>query len=166
MRVIDLNGKDRWSLDGVRQRYSTYATQFQVSFPSRLEPTTHVLGETKWIYPVLEQVLRGVTQGDAACVQIAVDLVCDDARFAFGKIYKDKAATLLRRAALTASQQDQLRKRIVFMLNCGHIPPEYKCYARLLRSIGLGPYRAYLESVIPCGPRVRHYLAYFRSIDS
>ena len=163
MRIVDLNGNDHWSLEGIRQRYAAYAKEFRVGTPADLQPSTHTEGNTKWIYPVLEQAFAGVTVGDAACVQLAIDLVCDDSRFAFGKIYKDKAATLFRRVPLSSSQQDQLRRRIVFMLQVGTIPPEYKCYAKLLRSIGLGPYREQLESVAPRGPRVQRYLAYFQS---
>ena len=163
MRVVDLNGKDHWSLKGIRQRYADYARQCHVDTLAELQPTQHSDGETTWIYPVLEQVFAALALGDAACVELAIDLVCDDARFTFGKNYKDRAATLLRRVALSPAQQDRLRRRIVSVLYAGTIPPEYRCYAKLLRSIGLGPYRACLDSVVPRGPRVRRYLAYFRS---
>ena len=166
MHIVDLNGSGQWSLEGIRLRYEKYAEEFRMTKTTILQPRIHTEGDTSWVYPVLEQVFIGMSKNDAACVQIAVDLVCDDSRFPFGKIYKDKAATLLRRVHLTSSQQDRLRRRIVFMLHKGVVPPEYKCYARLLRTIGLGEYRHQLDSVVPYGPRVRHYLAYFQSMPT
>jgi hypothetical protein len=44
MRVIDLNGNDQWSPEGVRRRYATYAEEFRVVEPTVLQPKTHTEG--------------------------------------------------------------------------------------------------------------------------
>lgn len=164
MATVDLNGSGYWSLEAICLRYQDYARELGVSDPLSLAPKTVVEGQTNWIYPVIEQILDGAQTSDAACIQIAVELVCTDARFKFGKIFKDRAANLLGQAALSHAQEDRLRARIIEMLRSGFVPPEFKRYARLLSKLGLGGYRDELERIVPAGPRIAWYQKYFLAV--
>lgn len=136
-----------------------------VGEPLEFVPRTAHQGESHWIYPVVEQVLDGAAAHDAACVQIAVDLVCSDVRFTFGKVFKDRAANILAEAELSHEQMDRLRVRAVAMLRSGFVPPEFKRYARLVRRIGLAESRGDLERLVPSGPRIAWYRSYLLALE-
>lgn len=116
--------------------------------------------------PILRQVLEGVAAGDAACVQIAVDLVCSDARLPFGKVFKDQASDALRRSALSSLQSGRLRTHAIERLRSGFVPPEFKRFARLIRQIGLADHRQALEELVPTGPRIAWYRSYLLALQS
>lgn len=137
----------------------------KVGEPLELVPRTAQQGQSHWIYPVVEQVLDGAAAHDAACVQIAVDLVCSDERFTFGKVFKDRAANVLTHADLSQAQVDRLRARAIAMLRSGFVPPEFKRYARLVRRIGLAESRDELERLVPAGARIAWYRSYLLAPD-
>jgi hypothetical protein len=160
MPSIDLNGQDEWSLEAVRRRYLEYSRCLGVSSQLALAAETLKRESSDWTMPILQQVLDGVTAGDVACVQIAVDLVCSDARLPFGKIFKDRASDMLRRSSLSSLQYELLRTHAIARLRSGFVPPEFKHFARLIRQIGLAEHRQALEELVPAGPRIAWYRNY------
>jgi len=162
MRTIDYNGTGVWSLEVIRQRYAAYSDVLNVRTPMTLTPMRTTDDGIERIYPVIEQVLDGSIEDDAACVAILVDLVCTEQRFMWGKIFKDRAARKLRGAALTDAQILRLRRHTVAQLERGYVTPEFKTLSRLMRRIGLGAEREKLALIRARGPRVTYYLAYFR----
>jgi hypothetical protein len=138
MRIIDYNGTGRWSREEILRRYREYSEQFQVSPPADLTPQEVVGDDTRWIYPVMHKVIEGIAAGDRACVQLGVELIQSDEKFTFGKSLKAGTARNLRRAPLTQDQQELIRARVIGLLLAGHIPHEYREYARLLRRVGIG----------------------------
>jgi hypothetical protein len=147
--VRDYNGTGAWSVSGVKTRYRQYCDLFEITDPVRLEARMHQEGDVVWIYPIMEDVIRGIEDGDAACIALGVDFVEQDSLFAFGKTLKSNTARALRRAHLAEEQKERLRERIVTMLISGIIPHEMREYAKLLRVIGLGVHRERLERDIP-----------------
>lgn len=107
----------------------------------------------------------GLKEGDLACVAIAVDLVCSDERFTFGKIFKDKAARGLRDAELTDEQIGRIRQHVIHQLERGFVGPEFRTLAQLVRRIGIGELRDRVQHIKPAGPRVANYLQYFGSLE-
>jgi hypothetical protein len=160
MPSIDLNGDDEWSLEAVRRRYLEYSRCLGASNQLELAAETLERGSSDWTMPILKQVLDGVAAGDAACVQIAVDLVCSDARLPFGKVFKDRASDTLRRSELSSLQSGRLRTHAIERLRSGFVPPEFKRFARLIRQIGLADHRQALEELVPTGPRIAWYRSY------
>lgn len=163
--TIDLNGAGDWSLEGIRQRYARHARALGVPRPRQLEPRRLTQGARTWVYPVIEEVLAGVGEGDRACVAMAVDLVCTDERFRFGKILKDKAARALRDVELTEEQMGRIRWHAIRQLENCFAPPEFRTLAQLVRRIGLGEFRDRARHLKPTGPRVAHFIAYLCSIE-
>jgi hypothetical protein len=135
MSIIDYNGEGRWSRAEILRRYSSLASQLGVS-PRDLSPIEHEERGRKWVYPVMSEVIEGIEAGDAACVVIGIEFIEEDARFPFGKILKSNTARALRRANLTDDQKERIRRRVFAMLRDGHVPHEYKEYAKLVRRIG------------------------------
>ena len=160
MPSIDLNGQDEWSLEAVRRRYLEYSRCLGVSNQLGLAAEKLKRGSSDWTMPILQQVLDGVAAGDGACVQIAVDLVCSDARLPFGKVFKDRASDTLRRSNLSSLQSELLRTNAIARLRSGFVPPEFKRFARLIRQIGLADHRQALEELVPAGPRIAWYRNY------
>lgn len=144
MNVIDYNGVGIWSKEAVIERYSTYCNQSNI-VPRSLTPKEHQHDGTKWIYPVMEEVIKGIEDGDAACKLIGIEFIEEDSKFPFGKILKSNTARALRRTGLTEAEQERVRRRIVTMLISGNVPHEYKEYAKLLRKIGVGAYESDIE---------------------
>lgn len=120
-------------VSGVQERYHHYCNLFQVAAPQRPEAREHKDGDVVWIYPIMESVIRGIENGDLACVTLGVDFLEEDHHFVFGKILKSNAARSLLRARLTEEQKARLRERIVTMLVFGIIP--MKC-ANMRSSFG------------------------------
>ena len=120
----DYNGEGRWSVEAVRTRYSQYCTSLKVEEPRLLTPRDHHEGDVRWVYPIMEEVIAGIAEGDTACIALGVDFVEEDARFPFGATLKSNTARALRRALLAEPQKARLRKRIADMLVAGVIPRE------------------------------------------
>jgi hypothetical protein len=97
-----------------------------------------VNGGTRWVYSVMEQVIDGIAAGDPACIELGVEFIEEDQKFPFGKILKSNTARALRRADLAAEHTFRIRKRVIGMLVAGHLPHEFREYAKLLRRIGVG----------------------------
>ena len=149
--VRDYNGTGAWSISGVQARYRQYCDLLQISERGQPESKTHREGDEIWIYPIMEDVIRGIEDGDAACIALGVDFVEEDSLFSFGKTLKANTARSLRRARLSEEQKGRLRERIVTMLISGIIPHEMREYAKLLRVIGVGTHWQRLERDIPRG---------------
>jgi len=138
VQIIDYNGSGRWSLEAIRRRYGEYARRYYVETPCDLTPRVHEEGDKRWVYPVMEQVIVGIEAGDAACIELGIEFLEEDEKFPFGKNLKARAARALRRAPLTADQIARIRQRVFGMLVAGHVPHEFREYAKLLRKVGVG----------------------------
>ena len=136
MSVIDYNGEGRWSRLEILARYARYAAECHIQ-PRDIAPLEQSdKSGTKRIYPVMERVIAGIAAGDRACIALGIEFIEDDAKFTFGKSLKANTARALRRANLTGGQKDRIRRRVLAMLRDGHVPHEYREYAKLLRQIG------------------------------
>ena len=138
MQIIDYNGLGRWTLEAILGRYAEYARRFHCETPRDLTPAQYEKGDKRWIYPVMDQVIRGIDAGDSACIQIGVEFIEEDAKFPFGKTLKANTARSLRHASLTPEQIARIRSRVIGLLVAGHIPHEFREYAKLLRKVGTG----------------------------
>jgi hypothetical protein len=162
MQVSDFNGTGRWSVQAVQKRYQEHVRQFHVKEPIDLQPFLST-AQGLLPYPIMFSVIQGIEQGDLTSIELGVEFIQEDQLFPFGKILKSKTARALRHAELTEGQQDRVRKRVIEMLVAGHIPREYKEYARLVRKFGLGSWLAKAESKLDLTkPYVRRYYDYFR----
>src|SRR5947207_10312069 len=119
MEIRDYNGEGRWSSSAVMERYREYCQRFAVMNPRNLSPKTRIEGNVKWIFPIIDEVIIGIEEGDRACTEIGIEFVEEDQRFPFGRILKSNTARALRRAELTTAQVETLRKRITTMLVLG-----------------------------------------------
>lgn len=170
MSVIDFNGPGPWSYREIQRRYADYAAQKKVE-SRNLTPRSHIdeHGQT-WIYPLMEKVIEGIETGDAACIALGVDFIEEEQQFTFGKTLKANTARALRRAArrseLDAYQKQRIRERVLGMLGRGHVPHEYREYAKLLRAVGFE--RRELSSVAHdldrANPHVMRFYRYFRQV--
>ena len=169
VNVIDYNGPGRWSLDAIRIRYADHARRFHVRAPVQLRPREHKEGETRWVYPLMEQVIAGIEAGDPACAELGVEFIEEDQKFPFGRILKSKTARALRRAQLSAAQVERVRSRVLSMLIAGNVPREFREYAKLLRRVGVGPAwdsaREQLDQSNPYVVRFYRYLNDARNED-
>ena len=163
MTLHDYNGTGRWALEAVLGRYREYALRFRVTRARDLAPFEHVAGDERRVYPVMFRVIEGAEAGDAACVELCVELVESDQTMPFGMILKSNAARALRRAGLTAEQQERVRRRVFGMLLAGRVPREYREYAKLLRRVGAGAWWDGVEERVDRGnPHVLRYYNYFK----
>jgi hypothetical protein len=140
MEVRDYNGDGKWTKNEIIRRYALYCHELKVQHPIDLSPVEHVEGDVKWIYPVMDKVIAGIEQGDAACRRLGIEFIEEDSQFTFGKILKSNTARALRRSELTPPEQERISQRLVAMLIDGNVPHEYKQYAKLLKKIGIGEY--------------------------
>ena len=167
MRVTDYNGSGRWSVAEVSRRYAEYARRYGVTSPCDLKPMVHSTEHGKWIYPVMDRVIKGIEKGDLACAELGVEFIEDSDSFAFGKVLKANTARALRRASLTEGQKERIRKRVTEMLSTGYLPREFRQYAKLARKIGLGEWLQRIEEQAKGGdPWVQRYYAYFKEYAS
>jgi hypothetical protein len=149
MEIIDYNGQGRWSLQAIRDRYSTFAQAFGVANPRDLIARHHQSGDTLWIYPIMDAVIEGIETGDAACAQLGVEFIEEDQTFPFGRILKSNVARALRRTPLSDEQKERIRKRVIdIWLHHPRYPREFRQYRNLLRKIGLGSWWPYVEQHI------------------
>ena len=161
-QIIDYNGAGKWSANAIQERYVAYANKLKV-FPLRdLTPRTSEFWDKRWIYPVMNEIIEGIKQGDRACIEIGVEFIEEDERFSFGRTIKSKTARVLRRAELTSEQIQRIRKRVVHMLVAEHVPREYQQYSRLLRKVGMGDWWPFIEERANLNnPYVMRYYNYF-----
>jgi hypothetical protein len=163
MEVRDYNGEGKWSKDEIIRRYAQYCRELKVPHPIDLSPVESVKGEVKWIYPVMDNVIAGIEEGDAACKRLGIEFIEEDSKFTFGKILKSNTARALRRSELTADEQERIRRRLVAMMIDGNVPHEYKQYAKLLKKIGIGEYWNEIENRINrSNEYVMKYYDYFK----
>jgi hypothetical protein len=156
MDVIDYNGVGRWSRSAIQQRYTQYAAE--AGSPTRdLSPLEHSERGRHWVYPVMHRVIAGVEAGDPACIRIGLEFIEEDAKFPFGKVLKANTARALRRASLTESQKQRVRRRVFSLLRAGHVPHEFREYAKLVRSVG------FAAGEVPASPSSNPYVERFRS---
>jgi hypothetical protein len=147
--IRDYNGKGSWSVEAVQARYREYSATLSAESSRSLKPKEHREGEILWIYPVMDEVIQGIEEGDVACIALGVDFVEEDALFPFGPRLKSTTARALRRSPLTEIQKARLRERISTMLAAGIVPHEMREYAKLLRTIGVGEHWPKLEREVP-----------------
>ena len=148
MEVQDYNGDGDWSKDEIIRRYAVYCRELKIAKPFDLSPIVSTEGETTWIWPLMDKVIAGIEQGDAACRRLGIEFIEQDRKFAFGKILKSNTARALRRSDLTSDEKQRVSRRIVNMLIDGNVPHEYKQYARLLKKIGVKDYWPEIEDRI------------------
>jgi hypothetical protein len=106
----------------------------------------------------MEKVIDGIEAGDLACIRLGIEFIEEDSKFPFGKTLKSNTARALRRAPLSEEQKQRIRRRVFGLLRAGHIPHEYREYAKLVRKIGFdtGDVPAVDESN-PYAARFRRY---------
>ena len=160
--MIDFNGSGSWSVDEVRRRYEVYVQKYGIRSPRDLRPSVLESPNGRWTYPIMHCVIEGIESGDAACAEIGIEFIEEDASFSFGRILKSNAARALRGIELTEAQKDRIRERVVRMLEVGYLPREYRQYAKLGRKIGLGDRLQRLRQQAPFGnPWAQRYYRYF-----
>lgn len=147
--VRNYNGEGRWSIKAVQERYRAYCAALQIKPSRSLTPREHTEGDVRWTYPIMDEVIGGIAEGDPACVALGVEFVEEDARFPFGATLKSNTARALRRVQLSESQKIRLRERVATMLILGHVPREMREYAKLLRKVGVAEQWPRLEQEIP-----------------
>jgi len=159
MALIDYNGEGRWTRENTLARYAQYTAKLTTE-PRDLSPreSSDNVGQ-HWVYPVMDEVIKGIDAGDLACIQIGIEFIEEDSRFPFGKTLKSDTARALRRATLTGAQQCRIRKRVFAMLRAGNVPHEYGEYAKLVRSIGFEA--ADIRAIEPKSPFVAKFIRYF-----
>lgn len=159
--VIDYNGFGVWNAESIQSRYLKYAVDLKCP-PRDLSPVVIEEKGCRWIYPVMDKVIEGIEAGDPACIRIGVELIEENDKFPFGKILKSKTARVLRRAPLTDDQTQRIRRRVFGLLRDGHIPHEYRDYAKLVRWIGFT--EDDMPRVISRDYYVQKFVAYFQSL--
>jgi hypothetical protein len=160
METTDYNGHGPWSRAAILERYARYATGLRIP-PRDLSPNECVDHGRRVIFPVMSKVIEGIHSGDAACVRIGIEFIEEDGRFVFGRILKSNTARALRRATLSASQQQRIRDRVFAMLRAGNVPHEFREYAKLVRRIGFDP--AEVGHVSGTSERVSRFRRYFQT---
>lgn len=167
LEVQDYNGTGAWSVEAVLKRYQHYANQFGIQ-PMDISPQRSEQGLKVSIYPVMEQVIKGIKAGDVACIRIGVEFIEQEQHFPFGKLLKsDTARALRQQQELPDDLKERLRARIVTMLLHGNLPHEYQEYAKLLRKIGFAEHWPHMHAnASRYNPYVQRYLNYFEQIQN
>ena len=159
----DLNNDGRWSVASVQCRYAEYCRQYAVQTPVVPIPREHQSGRKRWVYPVMDAVIEGIERGDQASIAIGIDFIEEDAHFPFGKTLKSNTARALRRASLTPEQVTRIRNRVTALFLAGHIPHEFREYAKLFRHIGIAECWPRIKgSATVEDPYVKRFYEYFR----
>lgn len=161
MTVMNYNGTGFWSVEEVFSRYAAYVKKYEIPVARDLSPSEISSDNKRWIYPVMERVIKGIQEGDLACVEIGIEFIEEDQSFPFGMTLKSNTARALRRVSLTEEQKERIRKRVVSMLLAGYLPREYRQYAKLARKIGLGKWFDEIKEVPSDNPWVSWYQRYF-----
>jgi len=158
MNVTDYNGEGRWSRVEILARYGQYAAEAKI-IPLDLSPMEHEERGHRWVYPAMSKVIEGIEAGDRACIRIGIEFIEEDAKFTFGKILKSNTARALRRAVLSDSQKHRIRRRVFGLLRDGHVPHEFREYAKLVRRIGFDA--SEIPEVDGSDPYVERFRRYF-----
>ena len=164
METRDFNGSGRWAAESVKARYLDYAARLDVANPTELEPTVHTHGDDRWIYPIMESVIKGIRGGDIACAAIGVEYISEDRKFPFGASLKARTARALRQTELPQRLKTRIRSRIARMLRDGNVPREFREYAKLLRKIGFQDYWPKMAANPPSSNE--HAMRYFRYFEA
>ncbi len=106
------------------------------------------------------KVIDGIAAGDRGCIALGVDLLEEDAHFAFGRSVKPDTARALRHVELTEEQRQRIRRRVMDILKRGQVPRGFAQYARLLRRIGLADFWPELDAVTRDKPFVKRWRDY------
>jgi len=159
MEFFDYNGEGPWSRAEILARYACYAAEMGI-VPRDLSPMEHSEQGRHWVYPVMAKVIEGIKADDPACVRVGIEFIEEDSKFPFGKTLKSNTARALRRASLTEEQKQRIRRRVFGLLRAGHIPHEYREYARLVRKIGFSADE--VPEVHTTSPYVAHFHSYFQ----
>jgi hypothetical protein len=163
VEIRDYNGTGPWTRDAIVERYQRYCRDLGVREPAELHPREHIERDKKWVYPVMDEIIPLIDRGNAAAIALGVELVEDDQFMPFGRTLKANTARALRRAKLTPTQMERLRRRIVGVLISGAIRREFRQYARLLRHVGVGDWWPEVERRVDRNnPYVMRYLAYLQ----
>jgi hypothetical protein len=161
--VHDYNGEGRWTVNAVQERYAEYCHKLGGEVQSVPTAREHQEGQSRWVYPVMEAVIAGIERDDKASIAIGIDFIEDDTHFPFGKTLKSNTARALRRASLTPQQVGRIRNRVTNLLLAGHIPHEFREYAKLLRHVGIAECWPRIERATNLdNPYVKRYFEYFR----
>jgi hypothetical protein len=173
MQTYDYNGSGKWSAVEILRRYDQYCRELKVPKPLNLAPHKFAPLDSQgsapitWVYPVIHKVIPGIEQGDEACKRIGIEFIEEDQTFPFGRILKSNTARALRRTYLSPTNQERIRKRVVDMLLAGHVPREYREYAKLLRTVGIGSYWPMIESrTNRDNPYVMRWYNYFKTVTT
>jgi hypothetical protein len=158
MDVTDYNGVGQWSRAEILARYARYVAEMGI-VPRDLSPMEHSERGRQWVYPVMMKVIDGIERGDLACVRLGVEFIEEDCKFPFGKTLKSNAARALRRAPLSEEQKERIRRRVFGLLRAGHIPHEYREYARLVRKVGFDA--AEVPDADVSNPYIARFHSYF-----
>ncbi|MCH9652171.1 MAG: hypothetical protein K0U98_28340 [Deltaproteobacteria bacterium] len=162
MGIFNRNQHGKWKGSEIVRRYREYAQQFRVGKRRPLNAATYGEDPNHWGHLVMNRVIQGIDAHDPACAQIGIELIEEDRGFLFGAIYKANTAKALRRCeSLTHGQISRIRSRVVGMLQSGEVPREYREYAKLLRAVGIGPYRKEIEDAVPRNRFATRAKAYF-----
>ena len=166
MEVIDYNGSGRWSQAEICARYGRYALKVGLA-PRDLTSMQSSERGRRWVYPVMEKVIEGIEADDPACIRIGIEFIEADAKFAFGKVLKSNTARALRRAFLSDEQKQQVRRRVFGMLQAGHVPYEFREYAKLVRKIGFEASEIpEIAALNPYASRFRQYFEMAARLDT
>lgn len=168
IEVRDYNGQGRWSREAIERRFRSYASSFGTTV-KELTPRIYEEGSTKWFYPLIEEVIVGIRQGDPACIELGVELIEDSDSMPFGKILKSNAAKALRHSAghLSEDHRRRIRKRVADMLIEQYMPREFVQYVKLARTVGFAEELDRVRSEADLTDRwVRHYLERLTGIDA
>jgi hypothetical protein len=160
MDLIDYNGDGRWTRKAILERYTRYAAELGI-VACDLSPAERTERGRHWVYPVMEKVIQGIEAGDSACVRLGIEFIEEDARFPFGKLLKSNTARSLRRAPLSDEQRQRIRRRVLGMLRAGHVPHEFREYAKLVKKIGFE--LAELGEVPGTSARVSRFRSYLQA---
>ncbi|MBX3296629.1 MAG: hypothetical protein KF762_13075 [Acidobacteria bacterium] len=166
--IRDFNGQGRWSREEIERRFRSYAKAFGTT-GLELNPRIYEAGSTKWFYPLIEEVIVGIRQGDRACIELGVELIEDSDSMPFGKILKSDAAKALRHSAghLSEDHRRRIRKRVADMLIEQYMPREFVQYVKLARTVGFAEELERVRSEADLTNRwVRHYLERLTGIDA
>ncbi len=90
-----------------------------------------------------------------------MEFIEEEAKFPSGKILKANVARALRRASLDEAQKQRIRQRVFGLLRDGHVPHEFREYAKLVRRIGFDA--EMLRAISSSNELVKRCLAYFEN---
>src|SRR5262245_24033396 len=63
IETIDYNGEGAWSRSEILARYARYAKELGI-VPRDLSPMEFAKGNRRWVYPVMDKVIKGIEAGD------------------------------------------------------------------------------------------------------